>query len=153
MTSKRGLRRLRGKLRTARELVTGAVPFPTGLRARISALTDGMTVDLDDLEEIPRIATIDFEASSLAGWPIEVGWMREGDDKPRSMLIRPAPGWSMSEWNEDSAQVHYICPRDLERDGVGVRQVVDALATDLAGFAVVSDAPHLDQIKATVAIG
>jgi DNA polymerase III subunit epsilon len=92
-----------------------------------------------------RIATIDFEASSLSGWPIEIGWMREGDVAPRSMLIKPAASWSMAEWSEDSGQVHYICPRDLERDGVDVRQVVDALAADLAGFTVVSDAPHLDQ--------
>lgn len=145
MTSKRRRRRLRGKVRTARELVTGALPFPAGLRERIAALTAGMVVDLDDLDETPRIATIDFEASSIFGWPIEVGWMRECDDKPRSMLIQPAPGWSMSEWSEDSAQVHYINPCDLDRDGVDVRQVIDALEADLAGFAVVSDAPHLDQ--------
>ncbi|WP_296710901.1 hypothetical protein [Rhodoblastus sp.] len=145
IVSKRRRRRLRGKVRTARELVTGALPFPVGLRERIAALTAGMVVDLDDLDETPRIATIDFEASSIFGWPIEVGWMREGDDKPRSMLIQPAPGWSTSEWSEDSGQVHYINPRDLERDGVDVRQVVDALQADLAGFAVVSDAPHLDQ--------
>jgi hypothetical protein len=51
----------------------------------------------------------------------------------------------MDEWSEDSGQVHYISPRDLERDGVDVHEVVDALESDLAGFAVFSDAPHYDQ--------
>jgi DNA polymerase III subunit epsilon len=117
------------------------IPVPDRPSRRIVADSSGFWYD----GAMTRIATLDFEASSFGGWPIEVGWMREGDDKPRSMLIQPAPGWSMAEWSEDSGQVHYISPRDLERDGVDVREVVDALEADLAGFTVVSDAPYLDQ--------
>jgi hypothetical protein len=39
-----------------------------------------------------KIAALDFEASSFTGWPIEAGWMREGDAEPdpcSSAPIRP----------------------------------------------------------------
>ncbi len=57
---------------------------------------------------ILRIATIDFEAASFIGWPIEVGWMGEGDLSPRSMLIKPHATWSMREWRINSALIHGI---------------------------------------------
>jgi len=60
-------------------------------------------------------ATLDFEASSLTGWPIEAGWMREGDTAPRSMLIRPEPMWSMEEWDAKAEAVHKIPIEALRR--------------------------------------
>ena len=89
-------------------------------------------------------ATLDFEASSLAGWPIETGWMREGDAAPRSMLIRPDSSWSMDEWDAKSAAVHKIPIEALRRDGDDAAAVLLAMSHDLADCFVVSDAPAFD---------
>jgi integrase len=92
-----------------------------------------------------RVATIDFEASSFGGWPIEVGWMREGDATPRSMLIKPHASWSMTEWCARSAMVHGISPADLEAHGVDAHTVYDAMVEELAGYVVISDCDKYDQ--------
>jgi len=89
-------------------------------------------------------ATLDFEASSLTGWPIEAGWMREGDDAPRSMLIRPEPMWSMEEWDAKAEAVHKIHIETLRRDGVDAAAVLLELTRELKGCVVVSDAPIYD---------
>jgi hypothetical protein len=97
------------------------------------------------LHVIFRLATIDFEASSFTGWPIEVGWMREGDTAPKSMLIKPHASWSMDEWDEKAGSVHGIAIETLEREGTDVLDVYDALLAELSGCVVVSDASEYDQ--------
>lgn len=65
----------------------------------------------------PIIATIDFEASSLAiqGEPIEVGialWERGGPIRTWSSLIYPVED---IVWSEESAEVHRITREELLR--------------------------------------
>ena len=86
-------------------------------------------------------ATLDFEASSLTGWPIEAGWMREGEAAPRSLLIRPEPSWSMDEWDAKAEAVHKIPIETLRRDGVDAAAVLLTMTSELKGCIVVSDAP------------
>ena len=78
-------------------------------------------------------AMIDFEASSLTGWPIEAGWMREGDAAPRSILIRPEPIWSMHEWDAKAEAVHKIPIETLCRDGVDAVAVLLEMTRELKG--------------------
>ena len=89
-------------------------------------------------------ATLDFEASSLTGWPIEAGWMREGDAASWSMLIRPERMWSMGEWDAKAEAVHKIPIETLRRDGVDAAAVLLELTRELKGYVVVSDAPIYD---------
>lgn len=65
------------------------------------------------------IATIDFEASSLAGYPIEIG-VAIYDPARRflsvwSSLIKPAVGWLQTmSWDPVAAQMHGIARADLK---------------------------------------
>lgn len=78
-------------------------------------------------------AFIDFEASSLdliASYPIEVGVCLP-DGTLHSWLIRPHILWQ--DWSESAEQVHGIARSTLERDGVEVREVAQALNELLVG--------------------
>src|SRR6266571_2726016 len=91
-----------------------------------------------------RIATLDFEASALDGWPIEAGWMREGDAAPKSMLIRPDASFHVTEWSSVAEAVHKITRERLDHEGIEAHAVLVAMSADLQDCRVVSDAPDYD---------
>ena len=97
--------------------------------------------------DIKTYAALDFEASSLAqdSWPIEVGlsWLKNGDVRTWSSLIRPAPDWCFSAWSSQSADVHGIT-HDALRDASAAPEVVDEFFKILDGKSLVSDAPEFD---------
>lgn len=92
-----------------------------------------------------RLAFIDFEASGLGpfSWPIEVGWAHE-DGLTDSLLIIPAPAWSMDAWDKKAEQLHSISPRMLNDLGVDAAEACERLDGALAGRIVFSDAPDWD---------
>ena len=62
---------------------------------------------------------VDFEASGLSGgsWPIELGlaWIERGKARSASRLIRPHPSWPEAVWSAESAEMHRIPRRALDR--------------------------------------
>lgn len=92
-----------------------------------------------------RLAFIDFEASGLGArsWPIEVGWAFE-DGAGESLLVSPAPDWSMDDWDPRAEKLHGISLKMLSDLGVSAETACDRLASTLADCAVYSDAPDWD---------
>jgi len=92
-----------------------------------------------------RTAFIDFEASGLGArsWPIEIGWAFE-DGVGESLLVSPAPDWSMDEWNPRAEKLHGISPKMLSDLGVSAESACDRAISALADCAVYSDAPDWD---------
>ena len=96
---------------------------------------------------IKDLIFVDFEASSLAtdSWPVEVGlaWIDGPEVHSWSSLIRPAPGWSMTAWSEQSANIHGIPLDDLRQ--APPAQIVAEVFLDLTqGRHMVSDAPGFE---------
>lgn len=92
-----------------------------------------------------RLAFIDFEASGLGpdSWPIEVGWAFD-DGLTDSLLIAPAPSWSMDAWDAKAERLHGITPRMLADSGVDASEACDRLEAALRGRTIYSDAPDWD---------
>jgi len=66
-----------------------------------------------------KIATIDFEASSMTGYPIEVGIAIHTPERPYlsvwSSLIKPEIAWLQNmHWDQVSAQIHGIARSQLK---------------------------------------
>jgi len=95
----------------------------------------------------PQVAVIDFEACGFGPgtWPIEVGWIRAGDQSPRSMTIRPHPKFNLDLWQPGSQKIHKLTLPEIQRDGMEAVDVLAAMRRDLAGCIVISDAPSFDQ--------
>ncbi|MCB1313229.1 MAG: hypothetical protein KDK29_15740, partial [Sedimentitalea sp.] len=72
-----------------------------------------------------------------------VSWLEFGEVRTWSSLIRPAPGWNLSDWSPQSALVHGIA-RDALREAPAASAVADDLRARLAGRVPVSDAPEFD---------
>ena len=91
------------------------------------------------------VAFIDVEASGLGpySWPIEVGWGFHGQS-PRSVLIRPAEGWSMQAWEKPAESLHRIRPDRLLAEGRDPLDVALGLNAALGQATVYSDAPDYD---------
>jgi hypothetical protein len=86
----------------------------------------------------------DFEASGLAGFPIEVGWAcLDGDNvKSDSLLIAPAAGWDVvGDWKEGIESIHGISLRQLQSEGLPTVSVASQLNFCLAGRILYSDSP------------
>lgn len=65
------------------------------------------------------VATIDFEASSTDGYPVEVGVAIHMSDRPTisvwSSLIKPTTAWLKAmTWDPAAAQIHGIARHELE---------------------------------------
>lgn len=92
-----------------------------------------------------RLAFFDFEASGLGArsWPIEVGWAF-ADGAGESLLISPAPEWSMDYWDPKAERLHGITPRMLSDLGVSADAACDRIGAALGECAVYSDAPDWD---------
>ena len=97
--------------------------------------------------DIENLATLDFEASSLSeeSWPIEVGlsWLKDGEVKTWSTLIRPACDWDLSDWAPLSAAVHGIAIEEL-KNAPTADNVVGDLLQKLGDRVLVSDAPEFE---------
>ena len=89
---------------------------------------------------------VDFEASSLLGWPIEMGWAEIVDGRVVSngSLIRPHPDWSLDEWDELAEEVHHLTMADLIGEGRPACDFAADIAAKLAGRFIVSDAAAYD---------
>lgn len=86
---------------------------------------------------------LDFEASSLrkAGYPIEVGWVRE-DGEGEAHLIRPPPIWA--DWDEDAERIHGISRETLIASGDPPDAVVERMTEGLTGHELFASAPSWD---------
>ncbi len=92
-----------------------------------------------------QIAFIDLEASGLGpkSWPIEVGWGFHSWPA-RSMLIKPATGWSLEAWEKSAEELHKLSPDQLIKDGKPPLEVALVLNAAFANADVYSDAPSFD---------
>lgn len=87
---------------------------------------------------------LDFEASGFGydSYPIEVGYSL-GCGERFCMLIRPEASWIY--WDESAEDVHGISRELLQRSGLGVLQVCNALNERLTGRTLYSDAWVVDK--------
>jgi hypothetical protein len=88
----------------------------------------------------------DFEASGIAGFPIEIGWAwPDGNNvKSDSLLISPADGWdTIGNWETQAEKIHGISLALLKREGLPAASVVSRLNKCLGGRTLYSDS-HLD---------
>ena len=86
---------------------------------------------------------LDIEASSLTGWPIEIGLSQPGSIgiDTWSSLIRPRPDWSDADWAPEAERVHGIGrarlqsapPADLVRKAVEAR-IQTVMISDCPAF-------------------
>lgn len=88
------------------------------------------------------VVAIDFEASCLPtigrSYPIEVAVADLGGQVD-AWLIRPHPGWTDWDWDDDAEEVHGISRELLQREGLPVEQVVNELSAVVAGRRVFAD--------------
>ena len=84
---------------------------------------------------------LDFEASSLDGYPIEVA-ISTGEGDIRSWLIRPT--WRWTDWSVKAEALHGISREMLARDGASVRDVARELNEALEDGVAYSDSPKYD---------
>jgi hypothetical protein len=95
------------------------------------------------MTELPNIAFLDFEASSLGkhGYPIEIAWVfATGEEE--SYLIRPAPTWT--DWDARAEAVHGIPRSRLIAEGVPVEDVAKRMMSALTGAVLYATAPSWD---------
>lgn len=102
------------------------------------------------MQNLDRIAFLDFEASSLSSnsWPIEVGWAVVDQNcriQSNSALIQPHPQWPLDDWDPKSAAIHKIELASLHQHGVSPREAYTKLTDGLRRRLVYSDAPQHDQ--------
>lgn len=91
----------------------------------------------------------DCEASSLAGFPIEVGWayvdLPSMQIRSEAYLIRPPDHWwSKFVWDPEAEKLHKIPPQTLLHDGCPPRDVASAMNAALRGRQLYSDSPAYD---------
>jgi hypothetical protein len=95
------------------------------------------------MSDLPRIAFIDFEASSLGkhGYPIEVAWVF-ADGEEESHLIQPAPSWT--DWDVKAETIHGISRSQLRAEGQSVDVVAQRMVSVLTDCALYATAPSWD---------
>jgi len=95
------------------------------------------------MHEFPKIAFLDFEASSLNkdGYPIEVAWVLSNGDE-ESHLIRPDPTWT--DWDLKAETIHGLSRERLHAQGAPVADVARRMMSALAGYALYATAPSWD---------
>ncbi|MGV6801031.1 MAG: hypothetical protein ACWA5L_03830 [bacterium] len=92
-----------------------------------------------------QIAFIDLEASGLGpkSWPIEIGWGFV-DWPVRSVLIKPAPTWTLDAWEKAAERLHRISMPTLLQEGQPILETAMMLNAALGNAIVYSDAPNYD---------
>lgn len=95
------------------------------------------------MTQTPKIAFLDFEASSLGkyGYPIEVAWVF-ADGREESYLIRPAPSWT--DWTAKAQAIHGISRDQLMKEGAPVEDVAGRMIAVLTGCELYATAPSWD---------
>jgi hypothetical protein len=95
------------------------------------------------MSDLPRIAFIDFEASSLGkhGYPIEVAWVF-ADGEEENHLIQPVPAWT--DWDNKAEAINGISRNQLSAEGQNVDVVARRMVSVLTGCALYATAPSWD---------
>ena len=88
----------------------------------------------------------DIEASSLEGFPIEIGWARadlaSGTILSEGHLIRPPPDWDLrATWDESAASRHRIALDELWRLGRPVLEIARRMNDTLRDSELFADSP------------
>lgn len=90
-----------------------------------------------------KLFFVDFEASSLMGYPIQIGWAELDLDKMSvfsdSILIRPVDFWADQEdlWSDNAEAMHGLSMDKLKSEGVDVVEVcrrVDSTFDDAIAY-------------------
>jgi len=104
---------------------------------------DGLRTCTGHMHDLPNIAFLDFEASSLGkeGYPIEVAWVLIAGEE-ESHLIRPDPSWN--DWDEEAERIHGITRERLLSEGRSVEDVAQRMLTVLSGRTLYATAPSWD---------
>jgi hypothetical protein len=95
------------------------------------------------MPDLPKIAFLDFEASSLGkqGYPIEVAWVLSSGEE-ESHLIRPDPTWT--DWDLKAETVHGLSRDRLQVEGAPVADVAQRMMSALTGYDLYATAPSWD---------
>lgn len=95
------------------------------------------------MPELPKLAFLDFEASSLGkhGYPIEVAWVLSNGEE-ESHLIRPDSTWT--DWDLKAETIHGLSRARLQAEGAPVADVASRMMSALAGYALYATAPSWD---------
>lgn len=95
------------------------------------------------MADLPKIAFLDFEASSLGkqGYPIEVAWVLSSGEE-ESHLIRPDPTWT--DWDTKAEAIHGLSRDRLQAEGQPVADVARRMMSALAGYGLYATAPSWD---------
>ena len=88
----------------------------------------------------------DIEASSLNGFPIEIGWARpdlaSGTIMSEGHLIRPPPDWDVQgTWDASAVARHRIKLDELWRAGRPVLEIARRMNDTLRGSELFADSP------------
>lgn len=88
----------------------------------------------------------DFEASSLDGVPIEIGWAFTIDADSaicsESFLIKPPQEWPLEDtWDEAAEAIHGISRAELAADGKPAFDIARHMNVKLAGRELFADSP------------
>ena len=88
----------------------------------------------------------DIEASSLDGFPIEIGWARAdlamGAILSEGHLVRPPPDWDVrGTWDPSAASRHRIVFDELWRTGRAVLEIARRMNESLGGSELFADSP------------
>lgn len=91
------------------------------------------------------VCVLDFEASSLAGWPIEIGVSQliAGTARTWSLLIGPAADWPLTEWSEIAERVHGVARGEFDH-APGAAEVVAGFLRCVGDRVILSDAPEYE---------
>jgi hypothetical protein len=95
------------------------------------------------MPDLPKIAFLDFEASSLGkdGYPIEVAWvLATGEEE--SHLVRPDPTWT--DWDFKAETIHGLSRDRLNAEGELVADVAQRMMSVLTGYDLYVTAPSWD---------
>jgi hypothetical protein len=95
------------------------------------------------MSDLPNIAFLDFEASSLGknSYPIEVAWVF-ADGEEETYLIRPDPLWT--DWDVKAEAIHGISRSALHEKGMPLHDVARRMMSALAGHKLYATAPSWD---------
>jgi hypothetical protein len=95
------------------------------------------------MPDLPKIAFLDFEASSLGkhGYPIEVAWVLSTGEE-ESHLIRPDPTWT--DWDLEAETIHGLSRDRLYSEGAPVADLARRMMSVLTGYTLYVTAPSWD---------
>lgn len=90
--------------------------------------------------EIEKPIFIDFEASSINGYPIQVAYGSCEEDL-KCFLIKPLTSWNNAEhlWSFDSQEIHGFSKNHINEYGINAKSVAREVSDDLNGKAIYAD--------------